>query len=435
MKKTIYTILAAAAILTGCNREIFQPEGKGEMILDLSCSSEYNAAGTKASSDEDIVNGLSVKIVRPADGWTKTFEPFSSIKGTVISLGSGDYTITASSPEKEDAAFDLPYLEGTKDFTISTGQVTSVSMVCKVANVKISVNLSENFTTELTDYTVTVTNGKGYLTWQKNGTQTDFKPVIIEGKTIYTGIKAGYFSVAPLTVQVNGHRSLDNSSASITYYINDPTAADHHILNLDANVTGTLEGITITIDDSVNDIENSVVVPGFDEDPVEGDETETDPDPTPDPTPDPEPEPSTAPYMVWEANPSFAPMNIDKNLNANLIVKAPEKIATFKVEVNSPNLGPAITKLTSDGSTTMDLIGDQKLIGKLAVMAKTLPTGDKLLGQTSVDFFLTSLVQMISMYSPAAGTQHHFTLIVKDEKDQIMSQKVTFVSVEEATEE
>lgn len=429
MKKTIYTILAAAAILTGCNREIFQPEGKGEMILDLSCSSEYNAAGTKASSDEDIVNGLSVKIVRPADGWTKTFEPFSSIKGTVISLGSGDYTITASSPAKEDAAFDLPYLEGTKDFTISTGQVTSVSMVCKVANVKISVNLSENFTTELTDYTVTVTNGKGYLTWQKNGTQTDFKPVIVEGKTVYTGIKAGYFSVAPLTIQVNGHRSLDNSSASTTYYINNPAAADHHILNLDANVTGTLEGITITIDDSVNDIENSVVVPGFDEDPVEGDETETDPDPTP----DPEPEPSTAPYMVWEANPSFAPMNIDEKMNANLVVNAPEKIAQFKVQVDSPNLGPAIEGMTSDGSTTMDLVNDPEIIEILSNLG--IPTGNDIVGQTTVNFFITSLVKMIDIYHPAAGTQHHFTLIVTDEKDQTMSKKVTFVSVEEATEE
>ena len=361
MKKTVYTIIAAAIALTSCNTEVFITEKKGEMTLDLSCSSEYNIVGTKAESDEDIINNFSVKIVRPADGWTKTFEPFSSIKGTVISLGSGNYTITASSPVKEDAAFDQPVYEGSTDFTISTGQVANVSLICKVSNVKVSLQLSKNFVEELSDYSITVTNGKGILKWEKNANQTDFKPVIVEGETLYTGIKSGYFSVAPLTIQVNGHRSLDNSSASTSYFINDPKAADHHILKLDANVTGTLGGISITIDNTVNDIENTVTVPGFDEIPVPGDEPQ-DPGTEEPGTEEPgtDPEPATAPTLVWDANPTFAPMAINDAMNADLVVNAPEKIAQFKVKVESPNLTAAIQGLTTDGSDTMDLIGDQK---------------------------------------------------------------------------
>ena len=42
---------------------------------------------------------------------------------------------------------------------------------------------------------------------------------------------------------------------------------------------------------------------------------------------------------------------------------------------------------------------------------------------------------MIEAFSPKAGTQHHFTLIVTDEIGQTLNQKVTFVSVETATEE
>ena len=319
MKKTVYTIIAAAIALTSCNTEVFITEEKGEMMLDLSCSSEYNIVGTKAESDEDIINNLSVKIVRPADGWTKTFEPFSSIKGTVISLGSGNYTITASSPVKADAAFDQPVYEGSTDFTISTGQVANVSLICKVANVKVSLQLSKNFVEELSDYSITVTNGKGILKWEKNANQTDFKPVIVEGETLYTGIKSGYFSVAPLTIQVNGHRSLDNSSASTSYFINDPRAADHHILKLDANVTGTLGGISITIDNTVNDIENTVTVPGFDEIPVPGDEPQ-DPGTEEPGTEEPgtDPEPSTAPTLVWDANPTFVPMAINDAMKFNI---------------------------------------------------------------------------------------------------------------------
>lgn len=427
MKKTVYTIIAAAIALTSCNTEVFISEGKGEMMLDLSCSSEYNIVGTKAESDEDIINNLSVKIVRPADGWTKTFKPFSSIKGTVISLGSGNYTITASSPVKEDAAFDQPVYEGSTDFTVSTGQVTNVSLICKVSNIKVSIQLTDNFVKELSDYSITVTNGKGILKWEKNANQTDFKPVIVEGETLYTGIKSGYFSVAPLTIQVNGHRSLDNSSASTSYFINDPKAADHHILKLDANVTGTLDGISITIDNTVNDIENTVTVPGFEEIPVPGDEPQ-DPGTEEPGTEEPgtDPEPSTAPTLVWDANPTFAPMAINDAMNADLVVNAPEKIAQFKVKVDSPNLTAAIQGLTTDGSDTMDLVNDAAMIEFLANLG--IPTGENIVGKTTVNFFITDLVKMINMYGPEAGTQHHFILIVTDEKGQEMNKKVTFVS-------
>ena len=427
MKKTVYTIIAAAIALTSCNTEVFISEGKGEMMLDLSCSSEYNIVGTKAESDEDIINNFSVKIVRPADGWTKTFEPFSSIKGTVISLGSGNYTITASSPVKEDAAFDQPVYEGSTDFTVSTGQVTNVSLICKVSNIKVSIQLTDNFVKELSDYSITVTNGKGILKWEKNANQTDFKPVIVEGETLYTGIKSGYFSVAPLTIQVNGHRSLDNSSASTSYFINDPKAADHHILKLDANVTGTLGGISITIDNTVNDIENTVTVPGFEEIPVPGDEPQ-DPGTEEPGTEEPgtNPEPSTAPTLVWDANPTFAPMAINDAMNADLVVNAPEKIAQFKVKVDSPNLTAAIQGLTTGGSDTMDLVNDAAMIEFLAELG--IPTGENIVGKTTVNFFITDLVKMINKYGPEAGTQHHFILIVTDEKGQEMNKKVTFVS-------
>lgn len=427
MKKIFYHIAAATVILSGCNRTVFEPETIGTLQLDLSCSNSFNEVTTKAS-DEDIINGLTIDIVRTYDGMTKTYAPFGSIKGTVVELGSGDYQIKAYSPDHEDVAFEQPIYGGAKGFNIATGQVTVVNLVCSITNMKVSINLSANFVDELSDYTVTIGNSKGYLSWQKNSEQNDFKPVIIDGETFYTCAKAGYFTVGKLTVQVAGHRAIDNSTAATVFHIDEVAAADHHVLNLDAKVTGTLEGITITLDHSVNEYPYPVEVPGFDEEPVPGDEVDPDPDPTPDPEPEnpQEPEPSTAPEMIWAANPTFAPMPINDNLNADLVVNAPEGIAQFKVQVDSPTLGSAISALTSDGSTTMDLVNDQAIIEFLANLG--IPTGDKIVGKTSVDFFITNLVGMINMYGPEKGTQHHFTLIVTDEKEQTMNQKVTFVS-------
>ena len=226
---------------------------------------------------------------------------------------------------------------------------------------------------------------------------------------------------------MNGHRSLDNSSASTSYFINDPRAADHHILKLDANVTGTLGGISITIDNTVNDIENTVTVPGFDEIPVPGDEPQ-DPGTEEPGTEEPgtDPEPSTAPTLVWDANPTFAPMAINDAMNADLVVNAPEKIAQFKVKVDSPNLTAAIQGLTTGGSDTMDLVNDAAMIEFLAGLG--IPTGENIVGKTTVNFFITDLVKMINMYGPETGTQHHFILMITDEKGQEMNKKVTFVS-------
>ena len=119
MKKIVYTIIAAAAILSGCNREIIVSEGTGSLALDLSCKSDYKDVVTKAT-DEEIINNLTIDIFRPYDQWSKTYAPFSSIRGKVVELGSGDYTLTASSPAKEHAAFEQPIYEGSKDFKILT---------------------------------------------------------------------------------------------------------------------------------------------------------------------------------------------------------------------------------------------------------------------------------------------------------------------------
>lgn len=449
MKKIVYTIIAAVAILSGCNREIIVSEGTGSLSLDLTCESDYKDVVSKAT-DEEIINGLTIDIFRPYDQWKKTYAPFSSIRGKVVELGSGDYTLTASSPVKEHAAFEQPIYEGSKDFKILTGQVSTVEVICSISNMKVSVFLSDNFVRELSDYTVTVSNGKGSLSWNKNASEDDFKPIVVDGKTVFTGIQAGYFTVSSLTVRVDGHRAIDNTDASTQYIIENPSAADHHILNLDAKVTGQLgdldengnvitEGIKITISHEVNDINMVVTVPGFEEVPVPGDDNTGD-DSGDDDTGDDntgdepvEPTPSTKPTLSWEANPDFSPMNIDSNLNADLVINAPEKIKTFVVTVDSPELSPTIADLAgfeySGGTVDMDLIGNQTLIETLAGMNLGLPLADEISGQTTVPFSLSGLVPLINIYTPAPGTEHKFTLKVTDEKGQYLEQMVVFVTV------
>ncbi len=446
MKKILYTILASAAILTGCNHEIILQQGKGSLSLDLACKTNYKEVVSKApQTDEQIKDNLAIEITGNYDGQKYNYT-YGEIRNKVIELGSGSYTLKASSPVKKDAAFEQPIFEGSKGFTISTGEVTPVNLTCTISNVMVSIILSDNFVKELSDYTVTVSNGKGHLSWSKiDGETDDFIPEASADEngtpiTVFRSRKAGFFTVAPLTVTVDGHRNVDGTNAGTTYNIDVVNPADHHIINLDAEVIGSA-GITINISNEVKPIDQLVVVPGFEEKPVEGDKPSEGEDggDTGTDTPDVPVVPSTAPVLEWPANPEFAdmdlPMTMDAVVDVELVINAQKGIRDFLIYVESEVLTPTIAALTAAGDAgvvndvaTMDMINDDTLYGNLG---ETLPMKDRVRNQTSVEFSLSGLVPMINMYAGdiTPGDKHHFTLHVVDNEGQVLDQKVTFVSV------
>ena len=179
-------------------------ESKGSLSFELDCKTDYTDVVTRAT-DDDIINKLSIDVERVDGGWKKTYAPYSTIRGTVIELAAGFYTLKASSPEKKEAAFDQPIFMGGTEFEIKTGTVTDLETItCTIQNSMVTIILSENLVNELVAYTVTVSNGKGSLSWNKNAETDDFEPAEKDGKTVYVGKKAGYFTPAPLTIVIIG---------------------------------------------------------------------------------------------------------------------------------------------------------------------------------------------------------------------------------------
>ena len=417
MKKILY-IIAAAAVVAACGTETL-PSGNGTLSLT---AVQEGAYATKAN---DVLGDFVVDITRPSDGWTRHYDRYSDIPQT-ISLGSGDYTLTVASPEYRDAGWDLPYYKGSADFTIRVDELTPVNVTATLQNMKVSFVLTESFKSELTSYTIVVTNaaswdaadaGERSLTWFS-----------ATGDVEQT---AGYFSVAPLRVKVDGYRAIDKSETHSELMIADVAAKDHHVITLDARVTGLVNGVSITIDPSVNDRESNVEVPGWDEVPVEGGGNGDDDDPTDDPGDDPtvDPQPSTAPTMTWEANPDFARMAIREGMDVNIIIAAPEGIKDFVVEVDSYLLEDAIADMgaetTPDGTAvSMDLIGNVDLAEALAELG--VPTGNALKDQTEVTFSLSGLVPLIADLGAESNSEHIFTLKVTDSKNQSLKKTIVF---------
>ena len=151
------------------------------------------------------------------------------------------------------------------DFAILDGVVTPLDVVCTLQNMKNSVYCSENLIKSLSTFEVKVANTDGFLLWSSEDVGVYSQSA--EGvKTITKEpAKQAYFSVNPLNINISGYRSLDGTSATLVYEIKKVEARDHHILYVDAYVTGQAQ-MTLSIDSSVNETYTDVVMPGIDPD-------------------------------------------------------------------------------------------------------------------------------------------------------------------------
>lgn len=420
MKKILLTILALAAVLTGCKKTVFpeRPSGKGTMTFNLTC--EKGDYIVVKSSEVDLsdfiitINKLEDERGQASD-WTKswTYSEFPE----ALELAPGKFRISAASAETRVVGWNAPKYYGETEFNIVEDVVTPVELECALSNMKVSVKLTDNFRGELSEYVISVTGdyatGRESLEW----TQADFT----QGNQ---STKDGYFDVAKLTVKITGKRAVDGTSPiPVTYEIKDGKARDHHILNIDAVVTGTANVLSLSVSDAVNERNEDIAFGGVPEVPV--------PDEDEDNTGVQKPE---KPYMAWATNPSFSTVNIvdvmEGNADANLVIYAAGGIKVLNVWV-SENFQEIIDGLTgndADGNKLhcLDLVNDTTLKSNLVMFGVTsLPMLEQVKDQTSVPFPLTDLVTLIRSTAFPEG-DYVFTLQLEDNAGQKYEVSLTF---------
>ena len=422
--KRIFTIfISAAAILSGCNQQLIEVSEEGQLSLELSASGDYVVA-TKASA-QDNINEFTIDIKGPSNIKYNRFGDMPQ----VLTLPSGLYTITASSPSVLPAAFDQPIYGTTHQFSVNVGKVTTEKLVCTLQNVKVTFALSQAFANELSSYTISVSNGSAV----QNTLYWTNVPSEVEDQYTTKNINmAGYFSVAPLTIRVDGKRATDGSEAYHEIKLLDVAAKDHFIVTLDAKVTGTA-GFQITVDPSVNERPEDVYVPGFNEDPVpeeEEDDDNTGGNDTPgddntgegDDNTGNEGTDQTNPIVLnWPMNPTLAKTTIADEMTVLMYVSVPAGIEDFVVTVRSQSQTFLATcsLMTSNPqeegnieSVILDLIDDELAV--LSMSGIGLQTGDLLYGKSEVEFNISALVPLIPTQGPVYGSDYIFNLKVTD---------------------
>ena len=412
--------MAAAAVLASCdNAEVAGLKGKGTFMLQsVTANTDLNDVQVKPHglpselNQDKLLAALELTIKNSEDANLKQTYKYLDIVNKPVELSTGKYTVSAVSTDAKDAAWDQPLFAGSTDFAVVANAVSPVNLTCSMTNAVVSIKCSDTFKTEVNDYNIKVSDAKGnFLTWTKDNIAED-----------------GYFTAKELTVTIEGKRSLDNSTATVTGTIQNIQAKDHITLNIDARVTGQVQQIVVTVETKVNDKPVDIFVDGFEEIEIP-DPSQPDPTPTPDPE-EPEVDPN-APSLVWESNPTFEEREIQDKMDVEIVIKAPKAIKGFKVKVESPalfgilvgNVGLPENIDNENKIVTLDLIGDAKVVEQFTMF----PTGDKVKGKTEVLFSLSTLVPMIKNFSPEPGSHHVFTLNLEDGAGNTLTQAVSFI--------
>ena len=235
-------------IATGCNNEEIRYGGeRGKLSLSLSAEGNFVEVSPMSQSEDTAdVDEFSISIIDVASGrMVETWERFADVPAEV-SLEPAEYRVEAKSPGNLPVAWNQPVFEGSQTVSVSPGLTESVSLVCTISNMKVSVRYTDAFLKEVEpDFTVTVSTSDGPLIFTKERIDAS---------------DAGYFKVSPLTLDLSARRV---SGEAVTWHmeIEEVAAKDHHVFTLDAGGAGYADFSSgISIDYTCNEKEETIVI-------------------------------------------------------------------------------------------------------------------------------------------------------------------------------
>ena len=247
--KQIYNlllILCALFFMVSCQGEqdVLDAGGTGYLRLTVSGS----APTTKAANLPTGYTGkqIAVEIVNAEGKTVKSTNDWTEWEGEQIALAAGKYTLKAHSYgfDGKQSAMAAPYYYGSDEITIEKGKEANRTIVCKLANVKMSVKIADDIKANFKSFGVSVK--------AKDGTSCD--PIAFNIDLAATAIKdTAYFPVTDLVVSYSG-QGKEGGSGADEYELTKVAANDHYILNFTLKSEGQGD-VTVEVDPTMHTYE------------------------------------------------------------------------------------------------------------------------------------------------------------------------------------
>lgn len=137
---------------------------------------------------------------------------------TQIKLAVGNYYAEAHTPGQMEKIMETPYYAGRDEFEILQNINTISTIVCRMANGRINVNYSDDFTQAFTDWTVTITDGTEsaiIYTYQADGLNP--KPLYISWEENVKELKVNFVGTTLSGNRITTNSTLTKQQASEQY--------------------------------------------------------------------------------------------------------------------------------------------------------------------------------------------------------------------------
>lgn len=247
MKKINLYIAGIAAMLlgTGCSHELLlNTEGEGKLMLNASVSTDMKVISR--SVEQDLIDNCMIWI-SSEKGLVRRYNTMADLPTDGINLVTGHYVAEAWTGDSVPASWDKRWFKGISEFDIEAGKTATVELVCKIANVGVSVHYAEGLENVLSDFTMTVGHTVDNL--------------VFVGREE----RCGYFMMPSfdknLTYTLTG-KQIDDSEFNFTGTISGAQPGTEYVLNVKYNQeTNEVGGAVITIEIDDHEIELTHDVP------------------------------------------------------------------------------------------------------------------------------------------------------------------------------
>lgn len=245
MKQLLYNILSILCVLClfACSAED-DTLGGGTGYLRLSVNGS-NETTTKAANLPEGYDGkqIAVEIVDEENSVVKKTDDWTQWQGEQIPLKAGNYIIKAHSYgfDGKQSAMAAPYYYGSKAVTITNGKEVNETITCKLANVKMSVKISDKMREAFKTFSVSVKP-------KKTG---DFDPLTFNIDLKQTSIAdTAYFPATDVVVSYSATNQSDKQN-SAERELTNVKGNDHYILNFALAESGK-GNVTVEVDETMH---------------------------------------------------------------------------------------------------------------------------------------------------------------------------------------
>lgn len=245
-------ILCALFFMASCQEEndALGTGGTGYLRLTVNGSSEMT---TKAANLPAGYTGkqIAVEIVDAEGKSVKSTNDWTEWEGEQIALPAGEYTVKAHSYgfDGKQSAMAAPYYYGSAKVTIENGKEANASVVCKLANVKMSVKIADDIKEHFNSFGLSV----------KAKDEKSCDPITFDIDLSAATVKdTAYFPVTDLVVSYSG-QGKEGGSGSAEYELTEVKGNDHYILNFTLQDHGQGD-VTVKVDPTMHVYEYTFVV-------------------------------------------------------------------------------------------------------------------------------------------------------------------------------